>query len=500
MRLFSAQQIREVDEAAAQVGIPTLLLMENAGRAVAEAARQHWPGARRALLLCGKGNNGGDGYVAARFLQAAGVSVTVLELAAAQAELGSDEARAARAAWLAHGETRELNSYTLGHALAEAELVVDALFGSGLSRPLEGMLARSVERVSGSGVPILSVDVPSGLASDTAAPLGPHLRATRTLQLAGAKLASALYPAAEAFGAWDVADIGIPENLLDAASDILLLDGATVRPWLPRRKRDAHKYEAGTVLVVAGSSRYLGAAELACRGAYRAGAGLVTLAAEARLPGSWPEIIFEHLEWRRKPLETLRGIDAKRAQARVLGPGLDEAALPHLPKLIRRSKAPTVLDAGALEPGEDWAKAVKRQGRCVLTPHAGEAARLLGSSAEAVNRDPLASAGSLAEALNATVVLKGASTVVAAPDGRLAVSVAGHPGMATGGTGDVLSGMLGAFLAQADDLFSRSCAAVYLHGKAGERAARTRGDGLVASDLVEGFGQVWLELGQHAPC
>ena len=218
MKLFSAEQMRGADAAAEAAGVPRLVLMEAAGRAVAEAARRHWPGARRVLVLCGKGNNGGDGYVAARHLQAAGVSVTVLELAGDAAELGSDEARAARAAWLAReGATRTLNTYTVGHALAGAELVVDALLGSGLSRALEDELARLVERVNASGLPVLSIDVPSGVASDRGGLSGPHVRAARTVQLAGAKLASALYPAAQAFARWEVADIGIPENLLDAA-------------------------------------------------------------------------------------------------------------------------------------------------------------------------------------------------------------------------------------------------------------------------------------------
>ncbi len=497
MRLFSAEQMREADKAAAEAGVPTLLLIESAGREVAEAASRHWPMVENVLVLCGTGNNGGDGYVAARHLQAAGKRVTVLELNSEAAELGSDDALSARAAWLAQERdmTRPLNTYTVGHALAEADLVIDALFGSGLSRALEGEVARIVLRVNEATLPILSVDLPSGVSADSPEVGGPHIRAARTVQLAGAKRSSVFSPARDTYGVWEIADIGIPQAILTAQSDIVLLDDETVRPWLPQRARGAHKYTVGTVLVIAGSSRYQGAAELACRGAYRAGAGLVTLVSEERLAGGWPEIIFEKLEWKRRPLEILRGIDAKRAAARVIGPGLDTEAGPHLPKLIRGSKAPTVLDALALVGDDLWASAVRRQGRCLLTPHVGEAARLLGVASEEVSADPIGSAWQLAETFGAIAVLKGSSTVLAAPDGRVAVSAQGHPGMATGGTGDVLAGMLGAFLASEGDLFGRACAAVYLHGKAGEQAAGRYGYGLVASDLLEAFPSAWLKLG-----
>jgi ADP-dependent NAD(P)H-hydrate dehydratase / NAD(P)H-hydrate epimerase len=478
------------------------LLMETAGQAVAAAALRHWPAAAGVLVLCGAGNNGGDGYVAARHLARMGRRVTVLELASDDARPSTDEAGAARATWaaLAAGETRPLNAYTLGHALSAAGLVVDALLGSGLTRPLEGDLARLVERLNESGLPILSVDVPSGVPSDFATLPGPHVRATRTVQLVAPKPASALYPAAAAFGAWEVADIGIPASVLAGLPGPLLLDADTVRAHLPARARAAHKYDVGTVLVVAGSPRYLGAAELACRGAYRAGAGLVTLAAEERLAGSWPEIIFEKLEWSRKATETIRAVEPRRAQARVLGPGLDERALPHLPRLLRRPKLPTVLDAGALHPDEALQSAVKRHGGCVLTPHAGEAARLLNADAATVADDPVSAAQRLAEEYGAVIVLKGASTVVAAPDGRSAVSAAGHAGMATGGTGDVLAGVLGAFVAAepGGDPFGRACAGVYLHGRAGELAGARHGVGLVASDLLDCLGAAWLELGGAA--
>ncbi len=494
MRLFSAAQMRAADAAAAAAGMPTLLLMEAAGRAVAGTARDAFPAARSVLVLCGKGNNGGDGYVAARFLRASGRTVTVLEMTSRPA---GDDAAAARRALLAHGGAPEpLDDDRLAAALERCDVVIDALLGSGLDRPLHGDLQAWVERVTASGVPVLAVDVPTGVSADAPTPPGTHLRAAATVQLAGAKLASAFYPARSAFGDAVVADIGIPRRVLEEASPVTLLDADAAARWLPARRPEAHKYTAGTVLVVAGSERYLGAAELACRAAYRGGAGLVTLAASSRAPSAWPEVVFAPLDWSAAaPLDALGAVEAKRAQAAVVGPGLDPAAVAWLPRLLSQLQGAVVLDAGALAPDAELREAVRAHGRVVLTPHVGEAARLLATSTGDVLDDPPAAAATLAERYAAVAVLKGASTVVAAPDGRLAVSTRGHPGMATGGTGDVLAGLLGALLADGDP-FERACAGVYLHGRAGERAAADRGVGLVAGDVVEALTKAVAEL----PC
>ncbi len=491
MKLFTSAQMRQADEGAVQAGIPLKKLMERAGQAVAEATRRHFPEAEHFLLLCGKGNNGGDGYVAARFLQQAGKQVTVLEVST---EL-SGETNMARDLYLQTGSTGLLEAETLEAALQKCEVVIDALFGTGLTRALDTKLAEVVKKLNEAGKPILSVDVPSGVGSDSGALPGEHVKATRTLQLAGAKVSSSFYPARQAFGLWEVADIGIPKASLESLSGLELLTPQLVKPWLPKREATAHKYSAGTVLVIAGSARYLGAAELACRAAYRAGAGLVTLVAETRFTNSWPEIIFETLNWNDRPLETLQTIPDSRAQVRVIGPGLGDEVNRFLPDLIRRGNAVTLLDAGALLGHTIWTDAVREHGRCVLTPHVGEAARLLRVSSAEVIEEPLEFAQQLAEKCNAVVVLKGATTIIAAPDQRTAVSTRGHPGMATGGSGDVLAGCLGAFCAGVTDhLFERVAATVYLHGAAGELAAKVYGDGLVASDLIEMFPRAWLGL------
>ena len=371
MKLFSAQEMRAADRAAADAGIPLLLLMERAGQAVAEAALRHSD--RPVLILCGKGNNGGDGYVAARHLRER--RAEVLELTETPA---GDDTETMRKALLAHGVTpRPLTEKTLKEALRTHPLVIDALFGSGLSRPLAGDLAALVETLNENGAEVLSIDVPSGLSADTGEILGPHVRATWTVQLAGGKVSSLFYPAKPAFGKTEIADIGMPAAILEAQSNITVMTPETVRASLPTRSEDTQKYAVGTVLVIAGSAKYLGAAEMACRAALRGGAGLVTLAAEGSFSGTWPELIHEGLGWDKNPLELISNIGDNRAQVRVIGPGLDSRAEPLLPDLIAQKEVPTILDAGALTGGEGWFEAVSTHGHCVLTPHTGEAAKLL---------------------------------------------------------------------------------------------------------------------------
>lgn len=394
LRLYTTEQLRAADARAESAGVARQLLIEAAGRAVAEAVLEVFPACGRPVLLCGPGDNGGDGYVAARYLITAGIPVQVVELST---EPASAESRLARTALLPHlGGSRQggassgspvlLGRKQLTAALAQSDLLVDALFGSGLDRPLTGELARVVHSVNKSGLPVLAVDVPSGVSADSPALAGPAVRATATVQLAGAKLASAFSPAREQFGRQFIARIGLPAEILAAAADVRLL--AALKPlrrdhdsqaaaWLheidpggsfdaqPRRKRDAHKYEAGTVLVVAGSQRYLGAAELACRGAWRAGAGFVTLASGERPGGSWPETVFEKIDWDMNAVAQLSGVPENRVQVVVAGPGLDERALAQLPELLARYRVPWVLDAAALQPDPHLREAVTQHGRCV---------------------------------------------------------------------------------------------------------------------------------------
>ena len=524
MKLFSSAQMRAADTAAAAAGISVASLMESAGEKVAARLLELFPATKRVVVLCGKGNNGGDGYVAARRLLERGLALEVWELSQAPT---TEAAAEARAAYLeAGGRPSPLTATRFADRLRDGQpaVILDALLGCGLDRPLAGEVADIVRLLNDSGMTVVAVDVPTGVSADTPRPPGPHVMAHATVQLAGAKVASAFYPARAAFtngiepdvGA-GVVDIGIPAAILAELSTVELLTQAACTAWLPARSPTAHKYSTGTVTVVAGSNSYAGAAELACRGAWRGGAGLVTLISSHRHPAAWPETVY-----RAQPADghwQPAGLTRSAAGACVVGPGLEGATADLLAAVLAWAPGPVVVDAGALAPAVLWpaleglgaaapVRAARSEAiRLILTPHAGEAAKLLQTSPDAVDADPLTSATRLSLRSGAVVVLKGATTVIAAPDGRTAVSTRGHPGMASGGTGDVLAGVLGALTAagaHAGDgvdtarpratLFERACLAVFVHGVAGERAAAQHGYALVASDLVERLSVVLTEF------
>jgi NAD(P)H-hydrate epimerase len=519
MNLFRAADMRAADQTAMQAGIASLLLMDAAARQVADHAQAFAErnGCTHVLVLCGKGNNGGDGYGAARYLARMGLRVQVLELATDDYVLLGNDTGTMRRACVLSVPCKTLTLDSLTAALTPGCVVVDALFGSGLNRSLEGELAEFVTCINNAGHPVISVDVPSGISADTGRLLGPHVHANLTVQLAGAKLASALFPARAAFGEQLIVDIGLPADVLDAhRANITLLDDDLVTQSLQPRAADVHKYRAGTVLVIAGSARYLGAAALACHAALRAGAGLVTLAAETHYEGLWPEVVMEPLNWKDNPVTTLQDLPDKRTGVTVIGPGLDANAEAHLPELILSSAGPLVLDASALTGGAAWQKALRARREqhqvTVLTPHLGEAARLLNISTAAVVDDPLDAAITLATQTGAVVVIKGATTIIAnisqqddVEEHQLAISTEGHVGMATGGSGDVLAGVLGALLAawtqqpKNINLFDCVCAGVYVHGRAGKRAGYVKGVGTLPSDVVESLPQVLEQLTPKPP-
>ena len=509
MKLYSAAQMRDADTRAAATGVPTAQLMDAAGKGVAHALLEAYPSATHVLLLCGRGNNGGDGYVAASELSRLGRGVRLYELEGAGSKPG--DAAAARSTFIADGGAPEPLTKASAAALLEllrgpseggptkpTTVVVDALFGTGLARPLEGWLGNFAQALGSAGAPVLSVDVPSGLNADLAEPIGPHVTADFTVELAGHKPAALFYPSRHAYGRRKMIDIGVPPEVLEAASDTEILTAERLAPHYPQLAPDAHKYSAGTVTVVAGSPEYLGAAELTCRAAWRVGAGLVTLVGLERFAGAWPETIFHQHDPGQWPPP---GLEKKRASSMVVGPGLHRSALGALGFVLEWAPGPVVLDATALDPRAlnaatgHHASGPLRGANTVLTPHAGEAARLLaaadpagsGDGAALVTRDPLTAARRLAELYKSVVVLKGPTTAISHPDGRMAVSTRGTPALATGGTGDVLAGLIAALLARpggADRLFHRACLGVWLHGYAGELAALQVGDSLIASDVV----------------
>jgi ADP-dependent NAD(P)H-hydrate dehydratase / NAD(P)H-hydrate epimerase len=496
MRLITAAEQRELDRMAAEVGLTTRALMESAGAAVAREVLALRP--RAVAVYCGPGNNGGDGFVAARLLREELGAEAVAVVATAREKLRGD-ALAAAQAWL-------------GPVVAQfpsADLVVDAVFGSGLSRPPAGAEAAAIAAMNeaqGRGARVVAIDVPSGVDSDTGAVYPVHLvRADVTVTLHAAKRGLWLYPGAESAGRIAVALIGIPRELEERLESPAceLLDESWGRAMLTPRKPTAHKNDFGHVLAVAGSPGKSGAAALLIEAALRAGAGLVTLAArpevlQAALPGV-PEAMGFALPGAgplgTSDLPALREA-AKGKTALAIGPGI--ARGPQTGPLISELLAAldpgcaSVLDADALnalsENREKIAEWLRRAPvRPVLTPHPGEFARLTGEEVERVESDRVAAAARAAQRFGACIVLKGARTVVADPEGTTAICAHGNPGMATAGSGDVLTGIAGAVLARrsgAGGTGERARLAVLLHALAGDLAARRTGQaGLVAHDI-----------------
>ena len=505
MKLVTADQMRRIDQLSAEAGVGTDVLMENAGLAVAQ---ESWMALgtleeRRIVVLAGPGNNGGDGLVAARYLHEWGAGVQVYLLKAR----GEDDANYRRlleagVPLACAGDDAGLAK--LDAALAEANLVVDALLGTGAARPIGGRLAEVLSRLATARArprpPILlAVDVPTGLNSDTGAVDPLTVAADHTVTLGCSKVGLHTYPGARYAGRVQVVDIGIPPALTsDLPCELMTASG--VRALLPHRPPDANKGTFGRVLVVAGSENYVGAAHLAAAGAYRAGAGLVTLAC----PRSLHPIVASALtEATYLPLPEEEGGLARRAADHVLravegydvllvGCGLGQRGATQsfvralLFSLAGQPPPAVVVDADGLNalartPG--WWRETKAP--AIVTPHPGEMSRLSGRPIPEIQADRLGCAVACAREWGKTVVLKGAHTVVASPDGRAALSPFANPALASGGSGDVLAGALAGFLAQGLSPFEAAVCGVYVHGAAGEDARREMGDtGPVAADLL----------------
>jgi NAD(P)H-hydrate epimerase len=496
-----AAEMRALDRWTIAHGTPGHVLMERAGAGAARVLRERLHRPRgRVVVVCGKGNNGGDGFVVARHLRRARLPVEVW-LAARRDEVRGDAA-AMLARWgkgraAVHQLTTTAHVEALRRRLAGAAAVVDALFGTGLDAPLDGIAAAAVEAINACGAPVLAVDIPSGLSADTGRPLGTAVQATLTATFGFPKVGQLTYPGVELTGLLAVVDIGIPEAAVAAvAPRTTLLEAEEVGRLLPPRPGDAHKGHFGHVLVIAGSRGKTGAALLTAEAAVRAGAGLTTLAVPATLQpileGHVREAMTAALPDTGDGAADLgdgRVVDALLAgrAAVVCGPGLgrDEATPALVAHVVRRLDAPLVLDADGLNAVAGTPVLRARPAPTVVTPHPGEMARLLGIDTARVQEDRLGVARALARRERVVVVLKGAHTIVAGPDGRAAISPTGNPGMASGGTGDVLSGVVGALLAQGLAPFDAAALAVFAHGAAGDAVAARQGEiGLAARDLL----------------
>lgn len=510
MRVLTAAESRSFDRwASEEIGVPEIVLMENAGLAVADAVVESFPDCRRVAVVCGPGHNGADGLVAARQLATRGLLVDV-----ALATFGAPLAPAT-AAELDRLERLGLepliaDAASLGEllaALSASDLIVDALFGTGLSRPLAGPFADLAEGISELGLPVVAVDLPSGLDASSERPIGPAVAADLTVAFVAPKIAHLLPPACLAVGRLAVADLGLPAaRWLDEHGSVDGWSAVDLARELPERALDAHKGRFGHLLIVAGGPGKAGAAALAARAAVAGGAGLVTVAAPRGIVGAIGAACLEAMQL---PLaEDANGGVAPAAfgalvaaavgkSAIVIGPGLgtgDEVA-----DLIRRFvlaiELPAILDADAISAFAGRAGELRaRRAPTLLTPHAGELARLLGVATAEVASGRLAAARTAAEATGALVLAKGFRSILAAPDGTADILSTGNPGMASGGSGDVLAGLAGAWACQLADLRSAARLAIHLHGAAGDLAAKSEGPAVPAGRIVEHLGQAYREL------
>jgi len=482
--VVTATEMRALDRTTIdEVGLPALTLMETAGRAVAAAAHAMLANSHgHVAVVCGPGNNGGDGFVCARVLRARGCDATVY-LAAPRTRITGDAQTHLQILERSGGVVRMLDTPSalaeLADAIAHAEVVVDGLFGIGLARPVEGHFAEIIDTIN-RGARRLAIDIPSGLDTDNGRVLGTAVRADRTVTMAAHKVALASAPGFAWCGTVEVADIGVPAGVL-ATQGLRagLVEERDVA--LPASGLLDHKGRRGHVVVIGGMPGMRGAGRLCATAALRAGAGLVTLAA-AGDPTADDSVMTTSLAG---TLGTL--LEGKAAV--VIGPGLGrgEYAAGWVGEVIAAG-VPAVFDADALNLVAGITEAIaKANGPIVLTPHPGEAARLLGITATEVEGDRLAAARAIATRTRAVVVLKGARTIVC--DGTLgedfcAINPTGGPALATGGSGDVLAGVIGALLAQGLGPAAAARAAVWIHGRAGDELARTLGDrGVVSSDL-----------------
>jgi NAD(P)H-hydrate epimerase len=527
MKALTAAEMREVDRLTTErCGVPSLTLMENAGTSVAEFIRQKFPNLarRRIVVLCGKGNNGGDGFVAARKLREMGAKPEVYSFAAADEMRG--DAAANRKRWQETGAGLQVVTDASGlagtkAAIGEADVIVDALLGTGTRGPVEGILREAIEAVNGRRREraVVAVDIPSGAAADSGDLPGVAVEADYTVTFTAPKTGMLSGKANECCGQLLVRDIGSPWELIEETGE------GSVRWSEPRefaefavpRKPQGNKGDYGHALIVAGSVGKSGAAVLASWSALRAGAGLVTVATpEPVLPivaAHTPEVMTEPLPATEAGSVSLRAIEhgyfdalVKGKRALAIGPGLSthSETQEFVRAVVGKRAAPIVLDADGLNAFAGRAAELNAaQGRLAITPHPGEMARLLGSTAGDVQARRMEIARKAAADWNCMVILKGHQTLTATPAGCMWVNSTGNPGMGTGGTGDVLTGMIAGLTAQFSDAeWSRVLSfGVYLHGLAGDLAYAESGEApLMAGDLVRfiprAYGHFYSEMGR----
>lgn len=514
IKLVTPAQMREMDRRTIQdVGIPGVVLMEHAAQGAVDALVEHFGPPSRVGILCGGGNNGGDGLAMARLLAHEGVEVVVVLFSDPERYRGEAELN-----WRIVEKLRLrvhiLDGVDEGSVISELEglpacdVWCDALLGTGLDRPVEGHYAAAIDFLN-QRAHVLAVDIPSGLDALTGRPLGRCVDASACVTFGLPKLGQALYPGRACCGELFVVDIGIPRHVVEEVGHhAVLLTEDWVRDVTPSRAATAHKGDAGRLLLLAGSHEMTGAAILCARGALIGGGGLITIGTRPevvpRIATALPEVMAAEVitdtptDRHRRVLQS----HLDRATIVAMGPGLgrDKTLVELLEHVLLDPRQKLVLDADALNlvAAHELHEALRRgsmRRAIVLTPHPGEMARLVGTSISEILANPVEQARDLAQVTQCVVALKLAATIVAAPDGRLAVNSSGNAGMASGGTGDALTGLLAALLVEHEDPFEATCAAVWLHGAAGDRCRDRQGmRATTASGLLDELGPLLAEF------
>jgi ADP-dependent NAD(P)H-hydrate dehydratase / NAD(P)H-hydrate epimerase len=513
MRVLNSAQMREAERRTIEdLGIASLVLMENAGRQVV-AAIEAVHGERlehRVGILCGHGNNGGDGFVVARTLLQRGVDVAVFVIGPVASVRGDARINLEILGRLGLTivEIADPQAWELHFSeISDCALIVDAMFGTGLNAPLSGLLETVVADVNNAGIPIVAVDLPSGLSADSHEPIGPSIEAAMTVTLGAPKIPLVLPPGETRAGDIVIADIGIPGGIFDDLDGprLELVTRGSVREHLTARPADSHKGDYGHVLIVAGTRGKSGAAHLAAMGALRSGAGLVTIATAAScldvVAAMAPEYMTEPIAEDSEGLDP-EAVDRVIEMARdviAIGPGLGTrpGTREFVRRMLERATTPLVVDADGLNAFAANPELLRgRDGRdVIITPHPGEMARLVGMTTDEVQANRVEVARNFASSQKVYVVLKGYCTLIATPDGQVMINPTGNAGMATGGTGDVLTGMIAAWLAQLLDAEAACRVAVYLHGVAGDLAEADEGEvSMISGDLAGRIGDAVLQV------
>ena len=529
MKVVTAAEMRQIDQDTIEgIGIPGIVLMETAGSAIVRAIEQHYPTCQRIGIFAGKGNNGGDGIVIARQLAHIGRDVLLFLVSPEDSFTGEAQTNLQIAKNLGLRIEEVLTDAALGSDffaerstslthIASCELLIDAILGTGLRGTVRDPIATVINAINRLPTPTLSVDLPSGLDADTGHPLGTCVRADRTVTIGLPKRGLLMHPGAELAGKLEIADIGFPEQVVDAQNIKVNWTTATQAiQWIPSRPLSSHKGSYGRVLVVAGSTGMTGAAALASEAALRAGAGLVSLATPKHLnpilEGLLPEVMTLPLpetdagSLAASTTSTILEFAEKTKSILAIGPGLSQhpetVSLVH--QLIHENRESglalrMVIDADGLNAlAQDRETLSFLNSETVLTPHPGEMARLTNIAVPTLEKDRIGTAQQFASEHGVTLVFKGAPTVTSDPAGHLWVNSTGNPGMATGGMGDVLTGIIAGLMAQGISSENAAALGVYLHGLAGDNAAERLGmHGLMASDVLKAVPQVVSSLTQR---